>query len=141
MRFRCRALHEAGRIRDICTLIRNNLQADIFISIHNNSQGEEEFNEYNGTRVLFSEKRKEKSKPLAQICLEHVLKETGSKDQGLVKGDYVYIVRASKVPVALIEVGFMTNEQELEKLASSSYQKKVAKAVYNAIIEALEEGL
>ena len=63
------------------------------------------------------------------------------KDQGLIQGDYVYIVRSSEVPVALIEVGFMTNEAELDRLASTSYQKKVAKGVYDAIMEALEEGL
>ena len=120
--------------------LANNLQADVFVSIHNNSQGEDEFNEYNGTMVLYSDRNTKKSKTLAQLCLDSVVSEAGSKSQGLVKGDYVYIVRASKVPVALIEVGFMTNEQELANLASSSYQKKVAQGVYDAIMEFLEGG-
>lgn len=123
------------------SLLANALKADLFISIHNNSQGEEEFSEYNGTMVLFSEGGLKESKTLARKCLTHVLKNTGSKDQGLVQGDYVYIVRSSEVPVALIEVGFMTNEAELDRLSSVSYQKKVAKGVFDAIMEALEEGL
>lgn len=121
--------------------LANELKADLFISIHNNSQGEEEFSEYNGTMVLFSEGGLKESKTLARKCLTHVLKNTGSKDQGLIQGDYVYIVRSSEVPVALIEVGFMTNEAELDNLASETYQKKVAKGVFDAIMEALEEGL
>ena len=123
------------------SLLANALKADLFISIHNNSQGEEEFSEYNGTMVLFSEGGLKDSKTLARKCLTHVLKNTGSKDQGLVQGDYVYIVRSSEVPVALIEVGFMTNEAELDRLSSVSYQKKVAKGVFDAIMEAFEEGL
>ena len=121
--------------------LANELKADLFVSIHNNSQGEEEFNDFNGTMVLFSEGGVKGSMSLARKCLNHVLKQTGSKDQGLIAGDYVYIVRKSEVPVALIEVGFMTNEQELDNLASVSYQKKVAKGVYDAIMEALEKGL
>lgn len=123
------------------SLLANALKADLFISIHNNSQGKEEFNEYNGTMVLFSESGVKESEKLARKCLSHVVKNTGSKDQGLILGDYVYIVRSSEVPVALIEVGFMTNEKELDNLASVSYQKKVAKGVYDAIMESLEEGL
>ena len=121
--------------------LANALKADLFISIHNNSQGEEEFNDFNGTMVLFSEGGVKGSMSLARKCLTHVLKNTGSKDQGLIAGDYVYIVRSSEVPVALIEVGFMTNEAEMNNLASKSYQKKVAQGVHDAIMEALEEGL
>lgn len=123
------------------SLLANALKADLFISIHNNSQGEEEFNDFNGTMVLFSEGGVKGSMSLARKCLTHVLAQTGSKDQGLIAGDYVYIVRSSEVPVALIEVGFMTNETELNNLASKSYQKKVAQGVYDAIMEALEKGL
>ena len=52
----------------------------------------------------------------------------------------MYIIRTSKVPVALIEVGFMTNYDELDKLKSPKYQKKAAQGIYNAIMEAFEEG-
>lgn len=45
-----------------------------------------------------------------------------------------------RVPVALIEVGFMTNYKELDLLNSTSYQKKAAEGIYNAINEAFQEG-
>lgn len=67
-------------------------------------------------------------------------KPCGSVDKGLVAGNDIFIIRTAAVPVALIEVGFMTNEEELTKLNSNDYQKKVAEGIYQAILRAFEEG-
>ena len=56
------------------------------------------------------------------------------------EGDSIYIIRTSEVPVALIEVGFMTNKDELEKLNSDVYQRETAEGVYQAVLRAFEEG-
>lgn len=42
--------------------------------------------------------------------------------------------------MALVEVGFMTNPKELANLTSEKYQKKCARAIYDGIMQALEEG-
>ena len=39
-----------------------------------------------------------------------------------------------------IEVGFMTNKDELEKLNSDAYQRETAEGVYQAVLRAFEEG-
>lgn len=44
------------------------------------------------------------------------------------------------MPIALVEVGFMTNQAELNKLNSEEYQKLVAQGIYNGILRALDEG-
>ena len=67
-------------------------------------------------------------------------KYAGSRNLGLVKGDSIYIVRTSEVPVALVEGGYMTNKEELEKLITKEYQKKIAMGIYQAINQAFEEG-
>lgn len=119
----------------------NQLNADLFISVHNNASADGRFDNTNGTMVLYSPKQAdEESKRLAQICLENVNASTGSKDLGLVKADDIYIVRNSKVPVALIEVGYMTNTKELNNLCDAEYQRKAAQGIYNAIMQAFEEG-
>lgn len=80
---------------------------------------------------MYDEKKPDKdSKDFAQICLEEVTKSCGSVDKGLVAGNDIFIIRTAAVPVALIEVGFMTNEEELTKLNSNDYQKKVAEGIY-----------
>lgn len=119
----------------------NQLQADLFISVHNNASASGKFTDLNGTMVLYSpDEQDDSSKRLAEICLKNVTASAGSQNKGLVKGDNIYIVRTSEVPVALIEVGYMTNTVELNNLCSAAYQKKVAQGIYNAIMEAFEEG-
>ncbi len=64
----------------------------------------------------------------------------GSRNKGLVEGNSIYIIRTSEVPVALIEVGFMTNKEELELLRSEEYQHAAAQGIYNAVMRAFAEG-
>lgn len=123
--------------------LANKSNADLFISIHNNSTQSGRMSNINGTQVLYDEAKSEEAlgtKGLAQICLEEVTAMTGSSSKGIVEGNEIYIVRTSEVPVALIEVGFMTNQTELNNLRSDAYQKKVAQGVYNAIMRAFSEG-
>jgi len=123
--------------------LANKVDADLFISVHNNSSSTGIFNHENGTLILYSpeEGTKQPSKRLAQICMQNVTTSAGSKDLGIVNGDNIRIVRMSEVPVALIEVGYMTNEEEFRNLQDPDYQKRVAQGIYNAIVQALEEGI
>ena len=92
-----------------------------------------------GTQVMYDESSEE-SRRFAQICLEEVTEALGSVDMGLVEGDKIYIIRNSDVPVALIEVGFMTNREELRLLNTQEYQKQTAQGIYEAVLRAFEEG-
>ena len=122
--------------------LANKAHADLFISIHNNSASSGKFTSRNGTLVLYNQADDSEfsSKRFAEMCLQNVAESAGSNKRGLAKGNYVYIVKNSQVPVALIEVGYMTNLEELEKLQTEEYQKLVAQGVYNAVIQAFEEG-
>lgn len=119
--------------------LANRSNANLFISIHNNSMGNGRMSETHGTQVMYDE-LSESSKHFAKICLDEVTGELSSRNKGLVKGNDIYIIRTSEVPVALIEVGFMTNEEELSLLRSEEYQKKAAMGIYRAILRAFEEG-
>lgn len=117
--------------------------ANLFISIHSNSTVDGLMSSYNGTEVMYDELKSEEgfsSKRLAQICLEEATEAMGSKNNGVTYGNSIYIIRNSEVPVALVEVGFMTNQQELNKLTSQDYQKKAAQGIYRAILRAIDEG-
>lgn len=123
--------------------LANKSHADLFISIHNNSTKSGRFSSICGTAVMYDEQKSEEelgTKHLAEICLEEVTGALGSANKGLVSGNDIYIIRESEVPVALIEVGFMTNQQELNRLNTPEYQKQAATGIYNAILRAIEEG-
>lgn len=119
--------------------LANKSDADLFISVHNNSTASGRMSNIKGTQVMYSE-TSASSEGFAQICLEEVISEIGSKNKGLVEGNSIYIIRTSEVPVALIEVGFMTNQEELDLLRSEKYQRQTAQGIYNAILRAFEEG-
>ncbi len=120
--------------------LANTLQADLFLSIHNNSTSSGRMSSISGTEVMYyAEDETGNSKRFASILLENLLAELGSKSKGVVVGDSIYIVRESTVPVALVEVGFMTNKDELALLTSEEYQQQAAQAMYDSILQALEE--
>ena len=121
--------------------LANDLDADLFVSIHNNSYPAS--TAVNGTAVLYDEKKEaagNSSRHLAEILLEKTTDALGTKNMGLVPGNDIYVIRTSEAPAALVEVGFMTNPKELENLTDESYQKKCARAIYEGIMQALEEG-
>ena len=121
--------------------LANDIGANLFVSVHSNSYPKSET--INGTAVLFDEKKEAKgnsSKHLAHILLKKTTEALGSKNMGLVAGNDIYIIRTSEVPAALVEVGFMTNPKELANLTDKKYQKKCARAIYEGIMQALEEG-
>lgn len=118
--------------------LANDSGADVFLSIHNNSTASGRMSSINGTEVMYEGgDTTGESKKFAGICLDKLLDALGSKSKGTVVGDEVYIIRESKAPVALVEVGFMTNVKELENLQDKEYQRKAAAALYDAVLEYL----
>ncbi|MCI9175414.1 MAG: N-acetylmuramoyl-L-alanine amidase [Lachnospiraceae bacterium] len=117
--------------------------ANFFISVHSNSTTDGQMSDYNGTEVMYDEEKDSEglsSRHLAEICLEEITGSMASKNNGLTYGNGIYIIRNNEVPAALIEVGFMTNQAELNKLNSPEYQKLAAQGIYNAVLRALDEG-
>ncbi|SDB49663.1 N-acetylmuramoyl-L-alanine amidase [Pseudobutyrivibrio sp. YE44] len=118
--------------------LANDSDADLFLSVHNNSTASGRMSNISGTEVMYKGGDSTgESKKFAEMCLNHLLEELGSKSKGTVVGDEVYIIRTSKSPVALAEIGFMTNANELEKLQDKEYQQSTAKALYDAVLEYL----
>jgi N-acetylmuramoyl-L-alanine amidase len=135
-------LDDANPTLDQRVQLANLSDADLFISVHCNANTTNNFSARHGTEVLYSESDTSElsSEMFAEICQDNVTEILGSKALGLVPGDRIYIVRTSEVPVALVEVGYITNRKELEKLSSEDYQALAAQGIYNAIFEAFEKG-
>lgn len=118
--------------------LANDVDADLFLSVHNNSTASGRMSGIHGTEVMyFVADKTEGSKKFADCVLTHLLDELGSESKGLVAGDAIYIIRSAKMPVALAEIGFMTNKEELALLSSDSYQQRAARAMVDAIYETL----
>lgn len=116
--------------------LANQIEADFFLSVHINA--DERSSQPNGTEVLYYT-ADNRSMQFATICVDQLANALNSKNRGITNGDTIYIIHNSLVPVALAEVGFLSNNAEFSQLCSKSYQKKAAQGLYNAIIEAYEE--
>ena len=62
-----------------------------------------------------------------------MVKNTGAKNRGVTRTDSMSGINWSKVPVTIIEMGFLSNEKEDKLLASSEYQKKIVQGMVNGI--------
>ncbi len=116
----------------------NEIMPALFISIHANWYEERESN---GSSVLYNTKDEAafNSMRLSEIMCEELTKACGTYNRGIVAGNDIHIVRHSAVPVALLEVGFMSNSSDLKILTSQPGQDRIALGIYNGIMKALTE--
>jgi N-acetylmuramoyl-L-alanine amidase len=56
-----------------------------------------------------------------------------TENRGL-KEESWFVVRKAKMPSVLVEIGFITNEEEAILLNQQEYLKKIAQAIYNGIV-------
>ncbi len=61
-----------------------------------------------------------------------------SEDRG-VKSAFFYVLKASKMPAVLVEVGFVTSKNEALDLQAPEYQKKIAKGIAFGIEDFLND--
>jgi N-acetylmuramoyl-L-alanine amidase len=104
--------------------------ADVLISIHLNSIPTPR---WSGAQTFYNPVREE-NRRLAVLIQSELKRQLGNTDRlAKQKGD-VYILKESPVPTALVEVGFLSHPGEAAMLATESYQKKVAAAIYSGMI-------
>ena len=111
------------------------VRADIFVSIHMNKF---EQTKYRGAQVFYDNDSGE-NKALAekiQGALKDILKD-GNKRVAKPTGDSIFVLRDNPIPSALVECGFLSNQEEAELLKNANYQRKIAWGIYVGIVRYL----
>lgn len=116
------------------TEFANEKNATLFVSVHYNSAPNKEAE---GVEVFYYRSDTDKvrsadSKRLAQAVLQQVIKNTEAKSRGVKHGNLA-VLRTTKMPAILIECGFLTNANELQKIMNTSYQKRIAWGIAQGI--------
>lgn len=103
---------------------------DIFISIHLNAIPGDR---WRGAQTFYNP-NKEENKRLASLIQSEIIRTISNTDRLPKAKNDVFLMRYSPVTTALVEVGFLSNHEEARLLASESYQKRIASAIYYGIL-------
>ena len=76
---------------------------------------------------------------LAETVQSKMVTATGAVDRG-VKQNLFYVIRTARIPAVLVEVGFISNPEEGPRLATERYQRTLARALADGLLEFLESG-
>lgn len=113
--------------------IANDIGADLFVSIHNNSTDK---SEVNGTEVLYyPDTNRNINENIASVFQERLIAYCGLKDRGIRSSSDLWVLKMSSMPAVLIEGGFISNPSDASLLGEEMFTMAYAYAVYEAIIE------
>ncbi len=118
----------------------NNLDAALFVSIHINSS---ENNEAFGAEVYYAESNNENlygttSSAFAKNVLNRLLLNTAAVNRGVRTAEHA-VTKRTNMPSCLVEVGFISNTDELKMMITDAYQNKVAKGIADGILLTLDD--
>ena len=115
----------------------NAVDAKLFVSFHKNATAEYAWNDVRGSETLVYKLGGEAEKA-ARIIQAEIVKGTGDKDRGVkAMGDKVYVLKYTKMPAVLVELGFMTNLEDANDMRNKQAQECYATAVTNGILKYL----
>ncbi|MCA9761143.1 MAG: N-acetylmuramoyl-L-alanine amidase, partial [Streptococcus sp.] len=126
----------------------NQSNADLFISIHFNATGlassnttgietywyqyDPEYQPKINAAMHNDPTRLAESEILANQVHTSLISETGAVNRG-VRRDTFAVLRETAIPAILVELGFMSNPSDLQKIKEDAYQTKLANALAQGI--------
>lgn len=119
--------------------IANDNNADAFIRLHCNSA---DTSSVSGTLTIapslnnpYCNSIASLSYDLSKKVVDKICNQTGSKNRGVMISDTMSGINWCKVPVTIVEMGFLSNPQEDMLLSDSVYQDKIIEGIVEGINE------
>ncbi|WP_062108577.1 N-acetylmuramoyl-L-alanine amidase [Bacillus niameyensis] len=111
--------------------IANDSKANLFVSIHINS-----FNgSAKGIETFWHGKyEKQKSRLLAELLQDRIVQAMESPYRRVEEQSF-HVIRETKIPSALVEVGFIDHPEDAAKLKQATYRQRVAEGITNGVID------
>ncbi len=106
----------------------NQWPADYFISIHSNANTDPNVN---GTEAYVYQEYTQ-SYYLGEQILNSIVRDLGTKNNGVRARPSLYVLKNTHMPAVLIELAYITNASDAEKLRNNQHQ--FAEAIYSGIL-------
>jgi N-acetylmuramoyl-L-alanine amidase len=114
--------------------LANRLNADLFVSIHNNAGS----SSMSGSMTLYYPGGSGfTSKTFASIMQKELVNNLGTRNLGIIPRPNLAVLRRTKMPAVLVEVAFMTNSSDMKKLKTADFRQAAAESIRDGIIKAL----
>jgi N-acetylmuramoyl-L-alanine amidase len=131
-----RTTHDVNIPNSERATMMNEADADLCIRIHANGSANPKVS---GALMMIPAKKAvpdiyDASLKAGEILLENFIQATGAKELGVSAYSNMTGFNWSKVPVCLIEMGFMSNKQEDKLLVSPAYQEKCAQGLADGVV-------
>ncbi len=123
--------------------IRNRLdfihdkQADLFVTIHLNAIPSPR---WRGAQTFYYPEFDE-SRHLAKMIQAELVRNLENTDRAALAINGIYLLKYAEIPGALVEIGFLSNEEERELLKQDEYQEQVAGSIYLGILRYFTEDM
>ena len=111
--------------------IGNNSDADIYVSVHMNYYTD---SQYSGWQTFYQSKS-ENSKRLATIIQQSLNENIGQNKRIPMAIKGVYIMDKVQIPAVIVECGFLSNPEDETLLSDKAYQKRIAGAICDGIVD------
>jgi len=102
-------------------------QADLFLSLHAN---QDHCNCW-GAQTFYQKGGSAEGRTLA-ISIQNRLRERTDTTRYALPGDY-FVLRSTEVPAVIVEMGFLSNSAERDKLQQPEYQRTIALAIAEGV--------
>lgn len=121
--------------------IANNIDATLFISVHNNYMPND--SGYKGTETLYCVplnpvEGKMNGKKLADIVQKKLVNTLKTVDNGIIERPNLVVLRKTNMPAVIAEIAYMSNSSDRAKLIDDGFRKNAAEALSEAVMEALD---
>jgi N-acetylmuramoyl-L-alanine amidase len=110
------------------------VQADVFVSIHANAISLSR-PDVNGVETYFAPGAVA-GRELSQTILNSITRSVNIRSRGMHSARF-YVIRNTPMPATLIETGFVTGAEDAPKLRDPGFQRQMAAAIAQGIIEFL----
>lgn len=120
--------------------IRNRLKfihdrkADLFVTIHLNAISS---SRWSGAQTFYYPESDE-SRHLAKM-IQDELRRNLETDRSSLAINNIYLLKHARVPGALVEIGFLSNDRELQLLKKEDYQRQMAGSIYEGLLRYVTE--